>query len=147
MNNFIKSVLSSLTNGQLLPHHLRKLCWLLFPLPFISLVVSRFVFQIALQGNEVVSLFHFFWMFAWAILIFSKEKQEDELIAQMRMKAFMAGVYFLLCGFLVMFLITWGRKDSFGQFEMPAIAIIDLLFFYIWASFRILMYLHQQDEE
>lgn len=147
MNNLIKSTLGALTNAQLLPNSLRKLCWLLFPFPFIALVMTRFTFGIELDGDEILSLFHFFWMFAWAILIFSKEKEEDELMAQLRMKAFMAGVYFLLSGFLVMFLISWGRKDSFGRFDMPSVAVIDLLLFYIWASFRVLIYLNQHDEE
>lgn len=147
MNTSIRSFLMTLTNAQLIPNKFRKLCWMLFPLPFIALVVSRFILNIDLSGNEVLTLFHFFWMFAWAILIFSKEKQEDELVNQLRMKAFMSGVYFLLSGFLLMFLISWGRKDSFGQFDMPSVAIIDLLLFYIWLSFRVLMYLHKQDEE
>jgi hypothetical protein len=137
----------ALTNAQLIPNHLRRLCWILFPLPFIALLASRFIFNIELSGNEILALFHFFWMFAWAILIFSKEKQEDELVSQLRMKAFMSGVYFLLSGFLLMFFISWGRRDSFGQFDMTSVAIIDLLMFYIWVSFRVLLYLHTQDEE
>lgn len=147
MNTSIKSFLIALTNAQLVPNNLRKLCWILFPLPFLVLFITKYFFQTDLDGQEILALFHFFWMFAWAILVFSKEKQEDELISQLRMKAFMSGVYFLLSGFLLMFLISWGRKDSFGRFDMPSVAMVDLLLFYIWASFRVLLYLHTQDEE
>ena len=146
MNKSLQSLLGALTNAQLMPHASRKLVWILFPMPVVALLLSRFAFAVELNGQEIQTLFHFFWMFAWAILVFSKEKVEDERISQLRMKAFMAGVYFLLCGYLALFVISWARKDSFAAFDMPSVGIIDLLFFYIWASYRILLYLSHHEE-
>ncbi|MDN4166261.1 hypothetical protein QWY31_12170 [Cytophagales bacterium LB-30] len=146
MNNSLKSFLSALTNAQLMPHASRKLVWVLFPLPFFALLLSRFAFAVELNGQEIQTLFHFCWMFAWAILVFSKGKVEDEMISQLRSKAFMAGVYFLLCGYLALFIISWVRNSAIASFNTPSVAIIDLLFFYIWASYRILLYLYRHEE-
>jgi hypothetical protein len=76
-----------------------------------------------------------------AFLAFSEEKQEDEMVQQLRYKAFMSGVYFLVMGLLLLpFYSNLYTLLVNGSMKMPDVGgmlgALTLLLAYICISFK-----------
>ncbi|MDX5417843.1 MAG: hypothetical protein LPK09_01410 [Hymenobacteraceae bacterium] len=85
-----------------------------------------------------------------ALLNFSEEKQEDEMVQHLRHQAFMTGVFYLIVGLLMLPVFTNALELVRGrEFGMPDVGgmlgALTLLLFYTYSYFRIK--LHQVRKE
>jgi hypothetical protein len=116
----------------------RKWKWLaisLFPLPFVILLLA-FLIPYDFPQESVVDLFYLCWAIGFGLLNFTKQKEEDEMIEQLRAKSFFMGVYYLIWGLAVLGIYQFIRSGSlFTDFMSPYSAIC-LLNIYIFISFK-----------
>ena len=80
-----------------------------------------------------------------ALLNFSEEKQEDEMVQSLRYKAFMSGVFYLVVAFLWLpfysNIFTFLRDSSMGMPDIGGmLGALMLLLIYTYASFKYNLY-------
>ena len=123
-------------NGLLLPHKCQTVGWMIIAIPFIlfGVLLLSHLFCSESQFSRFVECHS--WILAvilylcvpigGAILCLSKEKEEDEMIKSIRLKAIgiMAIVELLICVFLFCF---WGLNTAFG-FYTPSDGTTDYIF-------------------
>lgn len=134
---------------KLLPYRYKKIgFWmLLLALPLVFV----FVFLLLATGSIASSKAFFSeWNYpmvyypiivALALFIFSKERQEDEMVQSLRYKSFVSGVCFLVMALLLLpFYANIYRLIMSKSIEMPDVGgmlgTLTLLLAYIYGSFR-----------
>jgi len=124
-------------NYPLLNRKWKWVAYVLFPFPIIVLIISIFVpFEIPLKQETVADFGYLCWAIGFGILIFSKEKQEDEMIEQLRLKSFAMGVYYLLWGLIPLAIYQIIVKGTIFTDYMSAYLAVFLLNTYIFLSFQ-----------
>jgi hypothetical protein len=119
----------------LLNRNWKWLAYSLFPFPFVFLLIATFT-PVEIQQKSVADLFYLSWAIGFGLLNFTKEKQEDEMIEQLRLKSFAMGVYYLIWGLAVSGIFQLFRFGSLFTDYMSAYLAIWLLNTYIFASFQ-----------
>lgn len=92
-----------------------------------------------------ISILHYPFSIALGLIIFSREKQEDEMVKNIRYKSFVKGVYYLLIAILLLPVLSNISNLILGrEVRMPdlggMLAVVNLLLFYIYASFKYNLY-------
>lgn len=116
----------------------RKWRWIaitFFPLPIIILLLILLI-AIDFPQESVADLFYLCWAIGFGFLNFTKEKQEDEMIEQLRLKSFAMGVYYLIWGLAISGIFQFFRFGSLFTDYMSAYLAIWLLNTYIFLSFQ-----------
>jgi len=116
----------------------RKWKWLgylLFPFPFI-LILIMIIFSLEFAQESIADLFYLSWAVGFGILNFTKEKQEDEMIEQLRLKSFAMGVYYLIWGLSIIGIFQFLKFGSVFTDYMSAYLAFWLLNTYIFLSFK-----------
>jgi hypothetical protein len=116
----------------------RKWKWIaisFFPLPFLILLFA-FLTRSDFPQESVADLFYLCWAIGFGFLNFIKEKQEDEMIEQLRLKSFATGVYYLIWGLMITGIFQLFRFGSLFTDYMSAYLAIWLLNTYIFLSFQ-----------
>lgn len=130
----------------LIPRKWRWLGFTMFGMPFIILALA-IVLPLEFPQEAVSDLFYAFWAIGFGILISVREKQEDEMVQQMRLKAFQMGVFFLMAGVIATICINLIRTGSLLSDWFSGFTVIWLLHTYIYATFQYLKWKSKQDEE
>lgn len=123
--------------GLMLPHKCQTVGWTIIAIPFILLGIlllsqllcaeSQFTHLIERYCWILISSLYLCIPIGGAILCFSKEKEEDEMIRSIRLKTIgiMAIAELLIC---VVLFCYWGLNTTFG-FYNPATGSTDYIFF------------------
>ena len=123
--------------GLMLPHKCQTVGWIIVAIPFLLLGVllllqlftseSEFTHLIERYCWILISSLYLCVPIGGAVLCFSKEKEEDEMISSIRLKTIgiMAIAELLIC---VALFCYWGLNTTFG-FYNPATGSTDYIFF------------------
>ena len=106
-----------------------------FPLPFIILPLT-ILLPTEFPQESVADLFYLCWAIGFSLLNFTKEKQEDEMIEQLRLKSFAMGVYYLIWGLAISGIFQFFKFGTFFTDYMSAYLAVWLLNTYIFISFK-----------
>ncbi|WP_162428505.1 hypothetical protein [Pontibacter pudoricolor] len=134
---------------QLLPYRYKKYGYwiLILGLPIVAAIVYLFKSTGVIADSRSFfdewndTLVYYPLIIGMALLVFSKEKQEDEMVQSLRYKAFVSGVFFLVIAllFLPVFSIIVGFAEG-KSIEMPDVGgmlgALFLLLIYTYLSFK-----------
>ncbi|SDD49971.1 hypothetical protein SAMN04488104_103339 [Algoriphagus faecimaris] len=123
----------------------KRIALIFFPLP-VLLVIGLGISNPEFDPNDVAQIIYGFWAIAFAILNLTREKVEDEMIQMMRLKAFQTGFFWLIWGMGALMLINYVRFERFTSEMFTAYLILFLLNVYIYAAFRLQLYLTKNDK-
>ncbi|MGM0946621.1 MAG: hypothetical protein ACQEW9_15700 [Bacteroidota bacterium] len=123
----------------------KRIALIFFPLP-VLLVIGLGISNPEFDPNDVAQIIYGFWAIAFAILNLTREKVEDEMIQMMRLKAFQTGFFWLIWGIGALMLINYVRFERFTSEMFTAYLILFLLNVYIYAAFRLQLYLTKNDK-
>lgn len=123
----------------------KRIALIFFPLP-VLLVIGLGISNPEFDPNDVAQIIYGFWAMAFAILNLTREKVEDEMIQMMRLKAFQTGFFWLIWGMGALMLINYVRFERFTSEMFTAYLILFLLNVYIYAAFRLQLYLTKNDK-
>ncbi|WKV11477.1 hypothetical protein [Marivirga harenae] len=115
----------------------RKWKWIaitFFPLPFVIMLLS-ILLAFDFPQESVGDFFYLCWAIGFTILNFTEEKEEDEMIEQLRLKSFTMGVFYLMWGLTVLGMLQFFSFGSLFTDFMSAYLAIWLLNTYIFLSF------------
>lgn len=118
----------------LLSRRWKWIAYILFPFPLIFLIAAFFL-PFDFPQESVGDLFYLSWAVGFGLLNFIKEKQEDEMIEQLRLKSFAMGVYYLIWGLAIVGIFQFFKFGSIFTDFMSAYLVIWLLNIYIFLSF------------
>jgi uncharacterized membrane protein len=138
---------------QLLPYRYKKLGYwtLILGLPIVAgiaylLVVTGVITDSRSFFNEWNSAMVYYpIIIGLALLIFSQEKQEDEMVQSLRYKAFVSGVFFLVIALLFLpvfsIIVASVRGTNIGMPDAGGmLGALFLLLIYTYASFKYNLY-------
>ena len=123
----------------------KRIALIFFLLP-VLLVIGLGISNPEFDPNDVAQIIYGFWAIAFAILNLTREKVEDEMIQMMRLKAFQTGFFGLIWGMGALMLINYVRFERFTSEMFTAYLILFLLNVYIYAAFRLQLYLTKNDK-
>jgi hypothetical protein len=120
----------------------RKWKWVayaLFPFPIIFLLSFIFIpYSFEFPQEAVADLMYLCWAIGFGMLNFIKESKEDEMIEQLRLKAFAMGVFYLIWGLAAIAIIKLFSRGSIFTDFMSAYLAVWLLNTYIFFNFHYL---------
>lgn len=119
----------------LLHRRWKWLAYLLFPFPFIFLIIAVLI-PFEFPQDAVGDFIYLCWALAFGIFNFSREKEEDEMIEQIRLKSFAMGVYYLIWGLIPLAIFQVVAEGSIFTDYMSAYLAVFLLNVYIFFSFQ-----------
>ncbi|WP_299991078.1 hypothetical protein [uncultured Pontibacter sp.] len=134
---------------KLLPHHYKRygVLMLVAGIPLMMLLSILFIGVGAVTDTKTFfaewndPMVYYPIIIGLAILNFSEEKEEDEMVQHLRYQAFMTGVFYLIVGILMLPLFyNVFRLLRWASIGMPDIGgmlgALALLLFYTYISFR-----------
>lgn len=157
-------IMNNIETSYYLPHRFKFIGWGLILLHLLVIVVLILLVDI-LQvlsvsnisyGHVIVYLFKYTIMIGLAMVISSREKQEDEMIRLIRLKSFQYGLYFavfisILFPFLKVFLMEIDVMiDGFWIYPsalLTGLDTISAILLYIVVIYQFKLYRLRSDEE
>ncbi|WMN10898.1 hypothetical protein QYS49_36420 [Marivirga salinae] len=120
----------------------RKWKWIayaLFPFPIVFLLSFIFIpYPFEFPQESVADFVYLCWAIGFGLLIFIKEPTEDEMIEQLRLKAFAMGVFYLFWGLVAVAIIQVITQGTIFTDFMSAYSAVWLLNTYIFLNFQYL---------
>lgn len=120
----------------------RKWKWVayaFFPFPIVFLLSFIFIpYPFEFPQEAVADFGYLCWAIGFGMLNFIKQPTEDEMIEQLRLKAFAMGVFYLIWGLAAVAIIQLFTQGSIFTDFMSAYAAVCLLNTYIFLNFQYL---------
>lgn len=144
-----------------LNHSYRKYGWIIIGLHtaivlFLILATESLnLLPITNVGAVIVTLFPYSLMAGFALLVFTEEKNEDEMFRFHRIRSFQFGIIFAIAASLLVYIINYMIRPTVvieGLYLYPTNILLELdslpaILIYIWAIYQYKLLKLRSDEE